>query len=144
MHPVYLRRMLDVSLASGGTVKFDLKAYTDALHIALTGFSNRRTLENFAAAAQVARTRPDPPLLVASTPLVPGYVDAEEVGAIARFIASLDPAIPYRLLACFPGFLMENLPTTSRTHAERCLAAARAAGLRSVDLGNRHLLSDLY
>jgi pyruvate formate lyase activating enzyme len=36
------------------------------------------------------RQRPDPPLLLASTLLVPGYVDAEEVGRIARYIAELD------------------------------------------------------
>jgi hypothetical protein len=28
-------------------VKFDLKAYTPSLHVALTGFDNRRVLENF-------------------------------------------------------------------------------------------------
>jgi pyruvate formate lyase activating enzyme len=144
IHPTFLRRMVDVSLSSGGTIKFDLKAFNDPLHIALTGFSNRRTLDNFAAAASRCRERPDPPLVVASTPLVPGYVDVEEVGAIAGFIAGLDPSIPYRLLAFFPGFLMENLPTTSRAHAERCLAAARDAGVRHVALGNVHLLSDLY
>jgi pyruvate formate lyase activating enzyme len=81
---------------------------------------------------------------MASTLLIPGYIDQEEVTDIARYIASLDPEIPYRLLAFFPHFLMENLPTTSRAHAERCLAAARGAGLRHVELGNRHLLSDLY
>ncbi|MDQ7839851.1 MAG: radical SAM protein [bacterium] len=144
MHPTYLRRIVDMSLESGGTVKFDLKAASEPLHIALTGFSNRRTLENFAAAAARARERPDPPLVVASTPMVPGYVDSEEVGAIARVIAALDPDIPYRLLAFFPSFLMENLPTTSRAHAQRCLDAASAAGLRHVALGNRHLLGDLY
>ncbi|MDR7521137.1 MAG: radical SAM protein [Armatimonadota bacterium] len=144
MHPAYLRRVVDVSLASGGTVKFDLKAHSEALHIALTGFSNRRTLQNFAAAAARAAERPDPPLVVASTPLVPGYVDVEEVGAIARFVASLDRGIPYRLLAFYPSFLMDNLPTTSRAHAQRCLDAARNAGLQRVALGNVHLLGDLY
>lgn len=144
MHPTFLRRMVEMSLASGGTIKFDLKAHNEPMHIALTGFSNRRTLQNFAEAASRAGARPDPPLVVASTPLVPGYVDADEVGAIARFIAGLDPEIPYRLLAFHPGFLMENLPTTSRRHAEQCLDAARRAGLRHVALGNLHLLGELY
>lgn len=144
MHPTYLRRIVELSMESGGTIKFDLKAWSDPIHVALTGFSNRRTLDNFAVAAGRSRERPDPPLVVASTPLVPGYADEEEVGALARMIASLDPEIPYRLLAFHPGFLMENLPTTSRAHAERCLAAARAAGVRHVGLGNLHLLGDLY
>ncbi len=144
MHPRLLRQVIEVSLQSGGTIKFDLKAASEPLHVALTGFSNRRTLENFAAASLRARERPDPPLVVASTPLVPGYVDEEEVAAIAGLIASQDPEIPYRLLAFCPNFLMENLPTTSRAHAARCLAAARGAGVRNVGLGNVGLLSNLY
>ncbi len=144
MHPAFLRRIVEVSLESGGTIKFDLKASSEPVHIALTGFSNRRTLDNFAAAALRARERPDPPLVVASTPLVPGYVDEEEVSAIAGLIASLNPEIPYRLLAFCPNFLMENLPTTSRAHAQRCLDAARSAGVRHVGLGNVGLLGDLY
>lgn len=119
MHPTYLRRMTELSLESGGTIKFDLKAWSDPLHVALTGFSNRRTLDNFAAAALRARERPDVPLVVASTLLVPGYVEEEEVGALARLIASLNPEIPYRLLAFYPSFFMENLPTTSVAQARR-------------------------
>jgi pyruvate formate lyase activating enzyme len=75
---------------------------------------------------------------------VPGYVDAREVSQIARFIASLDPAIPYSLLAFYPHFFMGDLPTTSRRHANECLKAAKAAGLANVKIGNLHLLSDLY
>ena len=144
MHPAFLRRVLELSLESGGTIKFDLKAASEPIHIALTGFSNRRTFENFAAAARRARERPDPPLVAASTPLVPGYVDEEEVAALAAMIAALDPEIPYRLLAFCPNFLVENLPTTSRAHAERCLDAARGAGLQRVGLGNVGLIGDHY
>jgi pyruvate formate lyase activating enzyme len=143
-HPMYLKIMIDLSLESGGTIKFDLKAWHDSLHEALTGFSNRRTMENFEAAAARFRERPDPPLVVASTLLVPGYVDEDEVRAVATLIASLERRMPYRLLAFAPAFLMANLPTTSRAHAERCLAAARAAGLADVALGNEELLSDAY
>jgi pyruvate formate lyase activating enzyme len=133
-----------LSLASGGCIKFDLKAWDEGLHRALTGVSNRPTLENFARAARRAHERPDPPLVVASTLLVPGYVDAEEVSRLAAFIATLDPDIPYTLLAFAPHFAMGDLPRTSHRHAEEALAAARAAGLRSVRLANRHLLSNAY
>lgn len=50
--------------------------------------------------------RPDPPLLMASTLLVPGYIDENDVREIARFIALQDRAIPYALLAFSPQFLM--------------------------------------
>ena len=94
-----LRQMLNLSMQSGGCIKFDLKAFDENLHLALCGVSNRQTLENFQWLGQFTHERPDPPLLVASTLLVPGYIDEEEVGKIARFIASVDPAIPYSLLA---------------------------------------------
>ncbi len=139
-HPRLMDRAVEVSLRSGGCVKFDLKAWDRALHRALTGADNTRTLENFARAASRFAERPDPPLVVASTLLVPGYVDAEEVGRIARFIASFDPRIPYALLAFAPQFYFHDLGTTSRRQAEEAEAAAREAGLTRVRIGNRHLL----
>ena len=143
-HPRLMDQALNLSLTTGGCVKFDLKAYNEDLHRALTGVSNRRTLENFARAATRFAERPTPPPLVASTLLVPGYVDAEEVERIARFIADLNPAIPYALLGFGPHFLFPDLPRTSVRHAEEAEAAARVAGLRTVRLGNRHLLSRDY
>ena len=143
-HPRLMARALALSLGTGGCVKFDLKAHDDNLYRALTGASNCQTLENFGRAAARFDERPDPPLVVASTLLVPGYVDSEEVGHIARFIADLNPAIPYALLGFAPQFLFPDLPRTSVRHAEEAEAAARAAGLRTVRVGNRHLLSRDY
>jgi len=140
MNPDLLDEMMRLSVESGGCVKFDLKAMDANLHYALCGVDNGRTLDNFAAAAAYIPQRPEPPPLVASTLLVPGYIDTEEVGAIAQFIAKLDPSIPYALLGFHGDFLMTDLPPTSRKQAERCLAAARAAGLKRVRLGNVHLL----
>ncbi len=140
MHPKLLDAALRYSLDTGGCVKFDLKAFDERLHRALTGISNRRTLENFARAGGHYDERPDPPPVVASTLLVPGYVEADQVGAIARFIATVHPEIPYSLLAFAPNFCMDDLPRTSRCQAEDAEAAARAAGLLNVRIGNRHLL----
>jgi len=140
MNPKLARRAAELSLRSGGCVKFDLKAWNETLHRCLTGASNRRTLENFRMIAEMGRIRPQPPLLVASTLLVPGYIDNVEIAAIARFIASIDPEIPYSLLGFHPDFFMPDLPTTSRSHAERALAICREAGLKNVRIGNRHIL----
>jgi len=139
-----LDRAVQLSLESGGCIKFDLKAYDENLHAALTGASNRRTMENFARAARRSSERPAPPLVIASTLLVPGYVEAPEVGRLARFIASVDPNIPYSLLGFGPHFCMPDLPRTSVRHAEEAEAAARAAGLTNVNIGNRSLLSRDY
>ncbi len=143
-NPRLLRQAVLLSLRSGGCIKFDLKAYDEDLHIALTGVSNTRTLENFALAVSYAPRGREPPLVVASTLLVPGYVEAEEVYRLARFIASLDPTTPYSLLAFAPCFLMSDLPRTSRRHAAEALEAARTAGLTRIHLGNLHLLGPDY
>jgi pyruvate formate lyase activating enzyme len=94
--------------------------------------------------AEISKKRPDPPFLIASTLLVPGYVDKEEVSNIAKFIASLNKNIPYALLAFHPQFHMTDLPTTSRRHAEESKLAAEKEGLRNVRIGNIHLLGNVY
>jgi pyruvate formate lyase activating enzyme len=145
-HPRLLDRALEVSLTTGGCIKFDLKAFDDRIHRALTGVSNTQALDNFRrAAARYDERRPDgsPPVL-ASTLLVPGYVDAEEVAQIARFIAEVEPCTPYALLAFAPNFYMPDLPTTSVRHAREAQAAAHDAGLRNVRIANLHLLSRAY
>jgi len=144
MHPALLGQAAELSLNSGGCIKFDLKAWSEELHISLCGVSNKRTLENFKRLAQYVEKRPSPPFLVASTLLVPGYIDKEEISHIAAFIASLSPDIPYALLAFHPQFMMNDLPPTSRRHAEECQEAAKAQGLTNVRLGNVHLLGDYY
>jgi len=144
MHPALLKQAAELSLQSGGCIKFDLKTWSQELHIALCGLSNRRTLDNFKLLSEYVDKRPSPPFLTASTLLVPGYIDREEVSRIAAFIASLSPDIPYSLLAFHPQFLMDDLPTTSRQHAGECLAEAKSRGLRNVRLGNVHLLGDRY
>lgn len=140
MHPRFLDAAVTCSLNSGGCIKFDLKAYDEKLHIALTGISNRRTLENFARVAERCDERPELPLLIASTLLVPGYVDTDQVAKIACFIAELNPQIPYSLLGFAPNFYMSDLPCTTVNHADEALDAARAAGLVNIRIGNRHLL----
>lgn len=141
MNPKLLDKMMNLSLESGGCVKFDLKAMDPNIHYALCGVSNKRTLENFARAAQRIAERPQPPPLVASTLLVPGYIEADEIKAIASYIANINPAIPYALLGFHGDFLMADLPRTSWDQANRCLQAARDAGLKRVRIGNVHILT---
>ena len=144
MHPRFLRVAVELSLNTRGCIKFDLKAYDSNLHRFLTGASNGWTLENFSIAAARFDERPDPPLVVASTLLVPGYIDVNEVTKIARFIADHNPRIPYALLGFHPQFYIDDLPCTSSRHAGEALEAARDAGLENVRLGNVQLLSNAY
>ena len=140
----FLTEMAKLSLESGGCIKFDLKAWNELLHYALCGNTNQKTLENFKTLTKWTKKRPEPPFLIASTLLVPGYIEEKEVRSIAHFIADLNPEIPYSLLAFYPQFYLDDLPTTSRTHALRCQAIAKDAGLHHVHVGNLHLLGDDY
>ncbi|MEW6410151.1 MAG: radical SAM protein [Nitrospirota bacterium] len=140
MNKGLLKEMIELSLNSGGCIKFDLKTWNENLNIALTGVTNRRTLENFAFVSESIKERTVPPLLVASTLLVPGYIDEKEIRGIARFIASLDKNIPYALLGFYPHFYMSDLPTTYRRDAQRYLEIAQEEGLIRVRIGNIHLL----
>ncbi|MDO9528738.1 MAG: radical SAM protein [Syntrophales bacterium] len=140
MHQSLLDEMIEIALSSGGCIKFDLKAWDKNLHTALTGITNKRTLENFMRAGKKINKRPVPPLLIASTLLVPGYIDEDEIRGIAKFIASINPDIPYSLLAFHPQFYMSDMPLTEKVLAYRYLSVAKEEGLENVRIGNAHLL----
>jgi pyruvate formate lyase activating enzyme len=140
MNPALLDEMISLSFASGGCIKFDIKAWNEKLHTALCGVSNQQTKQNFERAAQWVSKRSQPPLLIASTLLIPGYIDEDEIRQISKWIASLDPAIPFALLAFYPQFFFNDLPVTSKEFALRCKDIAEAEGLERVRTGNLHLL----
>jgi len=142
---VLMRRMAKLSLETGGIVKVDFKAWTPEVYQALTGVDGvYRVRENIKAVAEMSGLRDDPPLLVVSTLLVPGYVDSYEVRMIARFLADLDRETPYVLLAFHPDRLLTDLPRTSSRHAQEALFAAKEEGLKRVFLGNVWLLGEWY
>lgn len=141
MNPNLAETAAEYALQSGGNIKFDLKAYSEELNVALCGVSNEPTLINFRGIGEkFYRKRREPPVLSASTLLVPGYLDAEEVANIAKFVSEVDPAIPYTLLASYPSYVLDDLPTTSRKQAAECLTAAEKY-LDNARIGNAHLLS---
>lgn len=140
-NPELVKRAVAIAYHSGGNVKFDLKAWSDDLSIALSGVSNRIAYQNFRMVANQFRAGEEhPPWLCATTLLVPGYVDAVEVEGIARFIAEMDPQIPYELLIFHPNFMMRDLPVTPLQQIKECCIAARKH-LERVNVANLHLIS---
>lgn len=131
-----VKRAAELSKKSGGTVKFDLKAFDPKLHHALCGIDNARTLRNFKLLAEMF---PEDDTITATTLLVPYYVDRREVEAIASFIASINPRIPYSLLVFHPDFYLDDLPITPREQVYECYDAA-CKHLERVYIGNRQLL----
>ncbi len=147
-NPAIMRKMARLSLASGGIVKIDWKAWTPAVYSALTGINGRKAVErvkeNVKLVAELGKSREEPPLLVVSVLLVPGYVDEFEVRMIARYLASIDERTPLVLLAFYPNHLLRDLPTTSRNHAKKAREVAREEGLKEIYIGNEWLLSYAY
>ncbi|MEM4561734.1 MAG: radical SAM protein, partial [Desulfurococcaceae archaeon] len=72
------------------------------------------------------------------------YVDEYEVDQITRYIASINPEIPYILLGFHPDYMLIDLPTTSWNHAEKALKIARENGLKNVWIENVFLLGNAY
>lgn len=130
-----------LAVESGGIIKFDIKAYSATINRALCGVSNEMTLKNFTMLAETLpfENRSYPPLM-ATTLLVPHYIDELEVSLIAKFIKELNqPSIEYSLLIFHPQHLMGDLPVTPLVQAQRCYDAAKEH-LDKVHVGNLGLL----
>jgi len=135
-----VEKCMQIAIASGGNIKFDLKSFNEKLNLALCGVSNKRTLDNFNFLAKnYFGTRKKMHELSACTLLVPGYVNQEEVELIAKFISEINNMIPYSLLIFHGDYQMKDLPITPRKQAMKCLEIAKKY-LKNVNLGNKFLL----
>ena len=110
-------------------VAFGLKAFDEELHIDYTGHSNRLILQNF------KRIYDSGVPMLAETVVIPGYIDADEIANLARFIASVDPGMLYHLDA-YSKVADNPWPRATIEDVER---AAQAAGKY---LKNVHFLRD--
>ena len=113
IEPRFLGPISELSLESGGGLKFDLKFFSPTLQKAICGAGNEQVIKNFRSLTSLNAERRDPPFLRASTLIIPGYIDPPEIRAIARLIAEVDSSIPYSLLAFHPCYLMSDLPSTA-------------------------------
>lgn len=136
-----LEIITDIALESGGIIKFDLKTVDKFLSYLISGVNNEKILESIVYITK-KYSRINPSLFVFSTPVIPGYIEVEEVSKIANFISSIDPEMPYSLLGFYPQFYFSDLPLTTSQLAERCFAAAKDVGLKNVNIGNKHILID--
>ncbi|MCW4049200.1 MAG: radical SAM protein [Candidatus Bathyarchaeota archaeon] len=133
-----VKEAAQLSLSSGGNIKFDLKCFTPSLSMALSGVKNERAYANFRTIGEeFFPLRPGLPVLTATTLMVSGYVDSHEVDRIAEFIGEINPSIPYSLLVFHPDYRMMDLPITPVSQAVDCYNAA-ARHLENVNVGNLH------
>jgi len=146
-NPLLFKKAVKYSVETGGIVKIDFKAWSPEIYYALTGAEARHVeliKKNIEYVASLFNTRREPPLLVISTLLVPGYVDEYEIDRMTKFIASLNPEIPYVFLAFHPDYELVDLPRTSHRHMEKAIEIAKRNGLKNVYIGNEWLLGYDY
>jgi pyruvate-formate lyase-activating enzyme len=106
---------LDEAGLSGAQIS--IKAYNDDIHRLYTGQTNKSVLDNFKIVAK-ARIK-----LIAESVLIPGLVEGSEIEKIAEFIASVNPAIPYRI----DSFIPCNDTPWKRPSPEEMTTAAQMA-----------------
>ena len=73
-----------------------IKTISEKIHIEHTGVSNAPVLRNFAEAYDRGIA------LDASSVLIPGFIDCDEIEKIAQFIADISPSIPYHIVGYLP------------------------------------------
>ncbi|MFW9830219.1 MAG: radical SAM protein [Candidatus Thorarchaeota archaeon] len=141
-NPKLMKKMGIMVEATGGIVKFDLKAFSNSIYQALCGASKEPSYDNFEMLANsLAFDEKDYPPLMATTLLVPHYVDEYEVRQIARFLKGLNqPSIEYSLLIFHPQHLMSDLPITPLEQAQRCYDAVKQELGKPPHVGNLGLL----
>ncbi|BAW32037.1 MAG TPA: radical SAM protein [Methanothermobacter sp.] len=68
----------------------DLKTLDDKKHKWYTGYSNKKVLKNIKTIQENAK-------LIIKTLYIPGFIEEDEIKKIAKYIASINPQIEYRI-----------------------------------------------
>jgi len=118
-------RSLERVLRFTTSITFDLKAYDDEVHLALTGASSRPVLRNAEYIGRHAKDR-----LWEYRILVIPKINEDEIEPLAKFIADIDPSLPVCFLAFRPNFALENHPGAGRRLMDHCVRIAKQAGLK--------------
>jgi pyruvate formate lyase activating enzyme len=113
-------RVLDLATS----VTFDIKAFDDEVHRAVTGAPVAPVLRN---AERIGRG--DPEKLWEYRILVIPEITDGQVPALCEFIGAIDRSLPVCFLAFRPNYVLDGHPGAGAALMERCLDTARAAGL---------------
>ncbi|MFX0013365.1 MAG: radical SAM protein [Promethearchaeota archaeon] len=114
-------------LSFSDSLTFDIKAYNDEVHRALTGSPVEPVLTN---AQEMARHQDQ--LWEFRILVIPKIVDLTEIQAIVEFIVSLGETLPTSFLTFRPNFCLDTHPGASRRLMEEAVNLARKIGLENV------------
>jgi pyruvate formate lyase activating enzyme len=119
------RESLQRVLAFTTSITYDIKAYSDEVHLALTGASSDPVLRN---AETIGRHAGDK--LWEYRILVIPKITSDEIKPLCRFIADIDPDLPVCFLAFRPNYVLEHHPGATADLMARCVTIARECGLK--------------
>jgi hypothetical protein len=109
------------------SITFDLKAYHEEIHLALTGASSKPVLRN---AEYIGRHAKDK-LWEYRIVVIP-KINEDEIKPLADFIADIDTSLRVSFLAFRPNFALEKHEGAARSLMDRCVQIGRNAGLENV------------
>ncbi|MBU6997448.1 MAG: radical SAM protein [Theionarchaea archaeon] len=118
---------LERILTFSDSITFDIKAFTDEVHILLTGARVGPVLRNVEYLVEHAMEK----VYEFRVLVMPGLMG--EAVNIARFLANLSEDAPVSFLAFRPNFVLERARGSSTQEMESVVDAARDCGLRKVD-----------
>ena len=119
-----------------------LEPYIDGMNIDIKSFSNEFYKEICGAKLKpilecVKYAHSKGIWIEITTLLIPGKNDSdEEIREIAKFIASVDTAIPWHLSAFHPMYKMLNVPRTLASRLRRAYKIGQEEGLKYLYVGN--------
>lgn len=106
-----------------------IKAWDEKVHLEYTGQPKRLVFDNFAAAVDAGLE------MKANVVFVPGLVDIDQVEAIAAWLASINPQIPFHIM----GYIPVPGQPYQRPTDEQMAAAIAACRKHLPAVGSSHL-----
>jgi pyruvate formate lyase activating enzyme len=119
------RQSLSKVLAFTNSITFDLKAFSDEVHLALTGAASAPVLRNAAYVGKHAKEK-----LWEYRILVIPEINLEEIAPLCRFIADIDVQLPVCFLAFRPNYVLEHRAGATAALMDRCVETAARCGLK--------------
>jgi len=108
------------------SITYDIKAFNDEVHLALTGVSSAPVLRNAEYIGRFAKNK-----LWEYRILVIPKINDKEIEPLCRFIADIDANLPVCFLAFRPNYALEHHPGATAELMERCVSIAKKRGLKN-------------
>jgi pyruvate formate lyase activating enzyme len=111
------------------SITYDIKAFNDEMHLALTGASSQPVLRNAKYIGRYAKDK-----LWEYRILVIPKINEEEIKPLCCFIADIDADLPVCFLSFRPNYALEHHFGATVELMDRCVSIAKKSGLKNAYL----------